>query len=131
MGEKTIALLVQDQETCFQALQTILEKLGIDTRRTRSCAETLPLLAGADPPHLVFTDTQLPDGTWADLLRLSAKARGLVKVVVVSRVVDIALYLDVLDAGGFDFVVPPFYPAEVAHIVRCATQGGMELAKAT
>ena len=124
MGGKVIALLVGNQETCFQALQTILEKLEIDTRRTRSCVETLPLLAGADPPHLVFTDTQLPDGTWADLLRLSAKARGFVKVIVVSRVVDIALYLDVLDAGGFDFVVPPFYPAEVAHIVRCATQGG-------
>jgi len=124
MGEKVIALLVGNQETCFQALQKILEKLEVDTRRTRSCVETLPLLAGADPPHLVFTDTQLPDGTWADLLRLSAKARGFVKVIVVSRVVDIALYLDVLDAGGFDFVVPPFYPAEVAHIVRCSTQGG-------
>jgi DNA-binding NtrC family response regulator len=129
MGGKVIALLVGNQETCFQALQAILEKLEIDTRRTRSCVETLPLLAGADPPHLVFTDTQLPDGTWADLLRLSAKARGLVKVIVVSRVVDIALYLDVLDAGGFDFVVPPFYPAEVAHIVRCATQGGLDWTK--
>ena len=129
MGGKVIALLVGNQETCFQALQKILEKLEVDTRRTRSCVEPLPLLAGADPPHLVFTDTQLPDGTWADLLRLSAKARGLVKVIVVSRVVDIALYLDVLDAGGFDFVVPPFYPAEVAHIVRCATQGGLDWTK--
>ena len=129
MGEKVIALLVGNQETCFQALQKILEKLEVGTRRTRSCVETLPLLAGADPPHLVFTDTQLPDGTWADLLRLSAKARGFVKVIVVSRVVDIALYLDVLDAGGFDFVVPPFYPAEVAHIVRCATQGGLDWTK--
>jgi DNA-binding NtrC family response regulator len=130
MGEKVTALLVQDQETCFQALQTILEELGIDTRRTRSCVETLPLLAGADPPILVFTDTQLPDGTWADVLRLAAKTRGLVKVIVVSRVVDIALYLDVLDGGGFDFIVPPFYPAEVAHIVRCATQGGPDKTKA-
>jgi len=130
MGRKVIALLVGNQEACFQALQTVLEKLEIDTRRTRSCVETLALLAGADPPHLVFTDTQLPDGTWADLLRLSANARGLVKVIVVSRVVDIALYLDVLDAGGFDFVVPPFYPAEVAHIVRCATQGGLDWTKA-
>ena len=105
-------------------VRNLLIRQGVDTLRVRDCGQAASALCFQTPPVLVFTATDLPDGTWEDVLKLSANVRAPVKVVVVSRVVDVSLYLDVLEGGGFDFVVPPFYPTEVAHIVRCATQGG-------
>jgi FixJ family two-component response regulator len=39
---------------------------------------------------------------------------------VVSEVVDIALYLEVIQRGAFDFVVPPMSWPDFAHVVWSA-----------
>jgi DNA-binding NtrC family response regulator len=67
---------------------------------------------------MIFTDTNLSDATWVDVLRLAA--RHLVPVIVVSRQVDFRLYVDSLERGALDVIVPPFVGAYLAHIVRCA-----------
>ena len=65
---------------------------------------------------MVLTDTSLTDGTWADVLDLA----GAVPVVVVSRLVDIDLYLKVLDTGAADFIVPPVSPDDLAFVIKTA-----------
>ncbi|MGH9448557.1 MAG: response regulator [Terriglobia bacterium] len=128
MQETIRALLVQDGEPCFQALESILEKQGIVIREAPGCAEALALIGQLDSPHLVFTDTRLPDGTWADVLNLvsGVQPRNSVKVIVVSRVVDHRLYLDAIESGAFDFIAPPFEPDDVAFIVRSAILSAWE-----
>jgi FixJ family two-component response regulator len=78
------------------------------------------MLGGLNPAPLVFTDTQLPDGTWADILATAEKAALPVNVIVVARVVDTRFYVETIESGAFDFVTPPFYPTDLAHVVRCA-----------
>ncbi|MCL5670717.1 MAG: hypothetical protein M1423_05390 [Acidobacteria bacterium] len=68
----------------------------------------------------VFADAELADGTWADVLALAATAQGPVPVAVVSRYADTKLYLQALEKGAADFIVPPFGVYEVAHVLRCA-----------
>jgi FixJ family two-component response regulator len=45
-------------------------------------------------------------------------------VVVVSRLVDLDLYLDVLESGASDFIVPPFQASDVAYVVSGALLDG-------
>ncbi len=121
LKEKTSALLVYDQEDPLGRLIGPLETQSIETCRARTCQQALPILEKGNPPHLVFTDTTLPDGTWADVLALAAGARAPVSVIVVARLPDVRLYVEVIQRGAFDFISPPFVASELAHILRCVT----------
>jgi DNA-binding response OmpR family regulator len=116
--EKIIAALVSDGGEPFEKLELALDSQGAKTYRARDSAEVLALLEQPDPPQMIFTGTNLSDGTWVDVLRLAA--RHLVPVIVVSRRVDFGLYVDSLERGALDVIVPPFVGADLAHIVRCA-----------
>ena len=78
------------------------------------------MLGGLNPAPLVFTDTQLPDGTWADILAEAETAAQPVNVIVVARVVDTHFYLEAIATGAFDFLAPPFMAADLAYVVRGA-----------
>jgi DNA-binding response OmpR family regulator len=118
------ALLVHDPEEPFQALEQSLLNLGIQTQHAHTCSEVSAALRGARSPGLVLTVTTLADGTWADVLSLASMNREAVPVIVVSRLVDIDLYLQTLDSGASDFIVPPLSPAELAHVVKAAIGRG-------
>jgi DNA-binding NtrC family response regulator len=124
MANELCALLVYDQQEPLQALERILLDWGMPTRHVSNCAAARAALCEANAPALVLTDTALPDGTWADMLQVARDARPSSPVIVVSRVVDVRLYLDVLDSGAYDFLAPPFVPTDLAHIVKGAIQEG-------
>lgn len=120
-GEPIRALVLHHEPDTLPDLQPALEGQSIVARRATSCGETLDLLRGPNPPHLVFTEAQLPDGTWQDVLRLAEESAAAVSVIVVSRLVDVRLYIEAIEQGACDFIVPPFEPASLNHVVRCAT----------
>jgi DNA-binding NtrC family response regulator len=122
MKEACLVLFVHDESEPLIALEKALEGQPMHVCHARNCREALGLLVNSKPPHLVFTDTTLPDGTWVDVLALAAKALAPVNVIVVARWVDIRLYVEVIDCGAFDFLVPPFVPSDLAHVVRCAVE---------
>lgn len=113
-------LLVHDEERPMVQLKPFLERLGFQTARARSCAEAEAVLAYPERPVLIFTDTVLADGTWADVEALAERLLPPVPVIVVSRFVDLPFYLDVLESGVSDYVVPPFQEADVAYVVKGA-----------
>ena len=118
MPEKVTVLLVSDGREPFEKLELALDNQGVITYRAERSAEVPVLLEQPDSPQMIFTDTTLSDGTWADVLGLAARHE--VPVIVVSRLVDHELYIQSLERGAFDFMVPPFVSADLAHIVKCA-----------
>ncbi|HTV53992.1 MAG TPA: response regulator [Terriglobia bacterium] len=119
-------LLIQGEDVTATELNLLLENLGIRVSRARNYREAQVVLARlGPPPSVIFTDTVLTDGTWADVERLAKVQDPAVPVIVVSRVVNLRLYLDVLDGGASDFIVPPFRDADVAHVVKGALVGRM------
>ena len=118
MNEEIFALLVQTQQSLNVALKLALHGTGIQTRHVRSCAEARQVLARLPRPRVIFTDSRLPDGTWADIVRLADQCPRPLNVVVVSPELDIDLYIKVLEGGIFDFIVPPFAGADLLHIVN-------------
>jgi DNA-binding NtrC family response regulator len=120
MPEKIKALLVQARPGPFDALRMALEEQAVEIRTARNCGEAALCLWSECPPHLVFTDVQLADGNWADVLTLASKASVPVNVIVVAPLVDVSFYVQAIERGAFDFIVPPLAAPELQHVVRIA-----------
>jgi len=120
MKAELSALLLHVRSDLLQALQLALQGLSVKTSQASSCSEALRMLEGPDPPELIFTDTQVLDGTWVDAIRLAEKAPTPVNVIVVSRSVDVHFYIEVIEAGAFDYIAPPFEASGLAHVTCCA-----------
>ena len=115
------ALLVRGRANDLIALAQILDQL-VKLTDARTCEEAARYLQKPNPPHLVFTDTTLPDGTWVEVLHLATRAPKPVNVVVIARTADVRLYIEAMETGAFDFVTASSLVPEVAHVVRNAAE---------
>jgi DNA-binding NtrC family response regulator len=122
MKEEISALLLHQPTESQRLLKQALEDRSIKVNWLRNYREALPLLREADPPHLVFTEPLLPDGTWADVVKLALEALKPVKVIVVSRLIDVKFYMETMASGAFDFIVPPMTSDELVHILAGAVE---------
>jgi FixJ family two-component response regulator len=120
MTEKITALLIHQDSETLGSLKYVLECQGLRVTEVESHAQAKRMLGGLNPAPLVFTDTELPDGTWTDILAVAERAARPVNVVVVARVVDTRFYAEAIQAGAFDFIAPPLNATDLAHVVRCA-----------
>ena len=120
MTEKTTALLVYHNSETLAILKGALERQGMRIIHAESRAQAQRLLGGLNPAPLVFTDTHLPDGTWADILAAAEKAGQPVNVIVVARIVNTRFYVEAIETGAFDFLAPPFNATDLAYVVRSA-----------
>jgi len=120
MAEQINALLVHGRDETGRALEQVLKSLGIEVVQARSCREASLLFTCQNVIDVVFAGTDLPDGSWADVLDVAQQSKIYLPVIVVSRTVDIELYLEVIERGAFDFITPPFLTSGVAPIIRSA-----------
>jgi len=120
MTERITALLVHKNSETLAALKGALERQGMRTIQAESRAQAKRLLGGLNPAPLVFTDTELPDGTWTDVLAAAEQAKKPVNVIVVARVVNTRFYVEAIETGAFDFLAPPFNATDLAYVVRSA-----------
>lgn len=121
MTKEILALLVSAEPDSSQRLQRELSRQSVKTRQVRTCTEAKQFIERENKPDIIFSDASMPDGTWADILKMARKEQTSAEVVVVSRLPDTKLYMDVMDGGGFDFIAPPFSQTELAHVVQSAT----------
>ncbi len=119
MKHEILALVVHSEDAS-SALKTALAGEPIEIHEVRTCKEVRDWLQGGNPPHLVFTDTALSDGTWADVVALAGRAHDPVDVIVVSHQTDQKLYIEAIERGAYDFITPPFAVSDLEHVVRCA-----------
>jgi len=127
MQEEISAVLLHKPTESQRVLKQALEGRSIKVNWLQNYCAALPLLREADPPHLVLTEALLPDGNWADVVKLALGALKPVKVIVVSRLVDVRLYLDTMVGGAFDFIVPPMSSDELTHVLNCAVESVLNL----
>jgi len=97
----------------------------VDTFSVRSCADASRLL-GQTHPHLIFTDTQLPDGSWLDLVNIVEEAAVPICVIVVGPANDPEMLQAAPHNGAFSFISPPFDDESVSRLVT----GAMTLVRA-
>jgi DNA-binding NtrC family response regulator len=120
MAEQINALLVHSEGETFRDLTRALNSLSIKMVHARNCREASEFLKKKGATDMVFAGTNLLDGGWADILALTQQSKSYLPVIVVSRMVDLKLYLDALGRGAFDFITPPFLTSDLARILRSA-----------
>lgn len=69
---------------------------------------------------IVICESELPDGTWQDVLSELAALEPQPALVVTSRLADDALWAEVLHLGGFNVLSKPLNLNEVMHVVSYA-----------
>ena len=114
------AMVVHQNSGTLASLKSALERQGMSVLQADSRARATQMLGGQNPVPLVFTDTELPDGTWVDILAEAERAAQPVNVIVVARVVDTRFYLETIETGAFDFIAPPFVASDLEYVVRSA-----------
>ena len=119
------ALLIFHRTEPYNDLEAALEKLAVRVGRVRSLAEAYDVLSTVNLPLLIFTESELPDGNWADVVSLSARASSPVNVIVLGQEIDTKLYVSVIEGGAFDFMAPPFEALGLAHVVHCAADNAL------
>lgn len=129
MANESWALLVYDLDPPVGELEGILTSRGMRTRHSHNCFQARAVLREAMLPGLVLTGVSLPDGTWEDVLDAARAAPAKPPVIVVTRLADMKLYLDVLERGAHDFIVPPFSSSDMTYIIRAAILKGRERAR--
>jgi len=116
----SLPLIVYDRKDSVRGVERTLLSLGMIARRCRSCSEVRDALCGPALPPFVMTSTSLPDVSWEDVLTVAGTVGVNIPVIVISRVANARLYLDVLEKGAHDFIVPPISSSELAYIIRAA-----------
>jgi CheY-like chemotaxis protein len=110
-------ILVSGKDTLMPELSRALDPCPLEIRTLKSCLEAARGIGSSTTPGVVFSDVQLPDGDWKQVLQMARQAPARAEVILVSRFVDVRLYLDALEAGAFDFVAPPFHTVELGYII--------------
>ena len=89
----------------------------------QSFQEALPLLTGPNPPHLIFTRPELPDGIWAgDVVSLAHKAARPVNVIVVGRLANMGLTCKRSTGARLTLLLLPSPVTLLTHVLRCAIE---------
>lgn len=112
------ALIVSNENEVFSGLQESLNRIGISADLARTCEHARTLLEQANPPELVFSDSNLPDGSWAGVIGMTTSSTDPVPIIVISKDRDYQTCMDAMDAGAADCIGPPFLAADVAWVVR-------------
>ncbi len=100
----------------MQELACALDPCPLEIRTVTGCREAGGGIGRHGTADVIFTDVQLPDGDWKRVLQMARHSPSPAEVIVVSRFVDVPLYLDALEEGVFDFVVPPLRTVEIGYI---------------
>ena len=119
MQRNVYALVVHERAEPCEALKLVLRRLHVDTFSVGSCAEAAHLLEQTQP-HLIFTDTKLPDGTWIDVVTLAEDAEVPICAILVGASRDPELLQSALNYGALDYVSPPFDTESISQLLNQA-----------
>jgi DNA-binding NtrC family response regulator len=95
---------------------------------TRVLTVPTSLPKGSEAYDAVFCDWDCADGTWRDVLSRLQELQLQVPQIVLSRCGCEKEWIEVLEAGAFDFLVPPYSSTQVLATLEHAlasTQPGM------
>ncbi len=125
MSAKVTALLVFHQTRPFNEIKAALGMIAVPTERAHTLAEAKLALSDANPPLLAFTESELPDGKWSEIVSFSEKTSSQFNVIVVGQTINANLSASAVEVGAFDYIAPPFEGVDLAHVVRCAADNAL------
>jgi DNA-binding NtrC family response regulator len=109
-------LLISQYQEDEHLLREVLTKFACPLGTSRSWQEAT-LLIHCHVLRVVVTESELPDGTWRDVLSSLDGVSNPPLLIVASRLADERLWADVLNRCGFDVLAKPFARDEVTRVI--------------
>lgn len=100
-------------------LGRVLGDCGCQAHAVRSCRQGLAVLR-QQFVSIVICERDLPDGTWKDILQAMDMLCNRPSLIVVSRLADDYLWVEVLSLGGHDVLPKPLDHREVVRAIDTA-----------
>jgi len=121
MPEFTI-LVADDDKFVRDDIRHLLKPLGYKILETGTATETLAAVTAAKP-DLVLLDLRFPDNQDLTLLkRVRADSPNTEIIMVSSQTEDLAMVVEAIKLGAYDYIAKPFTPEELANRVSKALE---------
>ncbi|WP_296950029.1 sigma-54 dependent transcriptional regulator [uncultured Massilia sp.] len=115
------AILVEDEAVLRLATAQTLELEGFQVAACASAEEAQALLR-ADHPGVIVTDVRLPGRSGLELLAQVKAMDAELPVIVVTGHGDVAMAVEAMRSGAYDFIEKPFAAERLADAVRRAQE---------
>jgi DNA-binding NtrC family response regulator len=112
-------LIVEDDHAVGKVLAALLRQQGLRSKLALSAEDALRLLA-TESFDVVVSDVRLPGADGISLLREITEKYADVPVVIMTAHGSVALAVEAMKLGAVDFLLKPFEPLEIAHVIRTA-----------
>jgi two-component system response regulator FixJ len=115
--------LIEDDEAILRSLSMLLESRGVAVRAYGSAESFLADVESA-PPQCVVSDIRMPGMSGLELQReLKARAAA-VPVILITGHGDIAMAVQAIKQGAFDFIEKPFDDERLVASIAEALESG-------
>jgi two-component system response regulator AtoC len=115
MSEARI-LVVEDEAGQRELLATLLGNRGFDVTVAAGVAEAFQALA-CEPPALLLTDYNMPDGTGLDVLRRARQTDPEMGVVLLTAYGTVPLAVEAMREGAIDVLLKPVDPDALLEVL--------------
>jgi two-component system response regulator FixJ len=120
----TIAL-IEDDEAILRSLSMLLESQGIPVRPYPSAESFLE--SAAEPPQCVVSDIRMPGMSGMELQQELKKRDAAVPIILITGHGDIAMAVQAIKQGAFDFIEKPFDDDRLIASISQAIKSGQRL----
>ena len=121
----TIAL-IDDDEAVLHSLRLLLESRGFEVRSFASAEEFLKSV-GTTMPACVVTDVRMPNVSGLELQIALKKRDSSVPVILITGHGEIAMAVDAIKQGAFDFLEKPFDEERLIRSISNALEASRKL----
>ena len=118
--------LIEDDEAVLRSLSMLLANRGHSVKSYRSAEEFLQALAGSAPSCIV-SDIRMPGMSGIELHRALKGSHPALPVILITGHGDIAMAVDAIKQGAFDFIEKPFDDDQLMARIQAAIESGARL----
>jgi two-component system response regulator FixJ len=118
--------LIEDDEAVLRSLSLLLESKGVAVRAYAS-AESFLADAEAGPPQCVVTDIRMPGMSGLELQRELKARDAAVPVILITGHGDIAMAVQAIKQGAFDFIEKPLDDERLIASIAQAVERGQRV----
>jgi len=119
MSDKTLVSIVDDEADMRNSIAQWLSLSGYEAKPFDS-AETLLKVVKADYPGVIVSDIRMPGTDGMALLRRLHAIDPALPVILITGHGDVALAVEAMRSGAYDFIEKPFDPDRLADLVKRA-----------
>jgi two-component system response regulator FixJ len=118
--------LIEDDAAILRSLSLLLESRGVAVRSYAS-AESFLADAATEAPQCVVTDIRMPGMSGIELQRELMTRDAAVPVILITGHGDIAMAVQAIKQGAFDFIEKPFDDERLIGSITQAVERGQRL----